>query len=471
MPPSTAARRNSLTPEQERAAQIEFARQNQANLPPEPEPEEAIDTAEQEREKLLAIYRRPKDDDFWEAISVIPAELWGDDCCLYLYRRNMDGEPYVARYFHPVDVDDIKNGVRDQAGNALEPGHGGGRYRLQLKSKRLRCIMDSFPFDVEPVSGIAPRPVASAPGVVLPPNAASDGAQIAETVLKTLQPFLKPDANMAEAVSAMKSGFEASLDIVKEAARAQTQGGQQESAVSQFSQMVEAFKSFSPQQKDTLGELAQLATILKTLQPEPQGGNFMAQIRDAFGEKIMERIFSDDKGGGSDWKMMAAQAVSGLVEKLPETLDKVITIQRQSAAQPRTIKVRPQNPATEKPATAEQPHTIQGQPAQPAGEGSEALLTEDAQAAHWRHETMQCIVQVFQREEPAENAIIVMDHIPPFARVLAEIAPLLTTSSPQMVMAWVREQPAFAEVKDDPRLGDFVSELQEEVKLWMEAQQ
>ena len=47
MPPSTAARRNSLTPEQERAAQIEFARQNQASQPAEPEPEEpAADTAE-----------------------------------------------------------------------------------------------------------------------------------------------------------------------------------------------------------------------------------------------------------------------------------------------------------------------------------------------------------------------------------------------------------------------------------------
>ena len=196
MPPSTAARRNSLTPEQERAAQIEFARQNQASQPAEPEPEEpAADTAEQEREKLLAVYRRPKDDDFWEAINAIPAELWGDDCSLYLYRRNMDGEPYIARYFHPVDVDDVKNGVRDQAGNILEPGHGGGRYILKLKSRRLRAIIDNFPFDVEPVSGIAPRPVASAPGVVLPPNAASDGAQIAETVLKTLQPFLKPQVS------------------------------------------------------------------------------------------------------------------------------------------------------------------------------------------------------------------------------------------------------------------------------------
>ena len=53
-------------------------------------------------------------------------------------------------------------------------GHGGGKYRLQLKSKQLRCIIDSYEFEIAgPPSYAMQQPAAGAPAA----PAARRGAQ------------------------------------------------------------------------------------------------------------------------------------------------------------------------------------------------------------------------------------------------------------------------------------------------------
>jgi hypothetical protein len=429
---------------------------------------------------------KPADADFFEWIEDFSPETW-EHCRMYLYRLDPEVKNAASKnYLPPVYLGAV---TRDQ----IFERHGGGSYRLVLNWKPLKTGIATTEFTIVGAPKFLPGQTFKAtgePAVNAPATAANGGANSSDTIaaiVRELAPLLRSDASQADAqakvMDIMSKAQDKVLDMVTSASKKQVDDAVNQnspngqlSIVTAVLGLVDKLQPKVQTQPSIIAQLGELAPLLKILQGNQGGGGVIGEIREALGEKVVERIFNPESAPAEDWKHSAATALIKVVEELPTVLDQLITLQhgaQQPGAAPPpppgsgplirgTVVSNPQAQPTASPSTTPSAGVADvSTAAQPA---EEVQVPMEAM----RDGAMKLIVQCFNREETGDDAVHVLSHIA--EPMLAELVEQMRDIPLPAIMAWVRSQPQFAAIRDSPRLKTFVDEFREALMLWAEAQ-
>lgn len=247
---------------------------------------------------------RAQDEDFFDYIEALPASAWGEDLSLYLYRleprvENAPGEKkYIQFYVQPVTPEIIK------------AAHGGGRYKLILKSKqkRNRLLPDyDFWIDGEPLfkpgQTIKGQPAVAQVTAQPNPGAAGPIVDVSDLMRQVIDAVRQnkdksPD-EIAAAIEGIRQANRISLELVGEAAKSQIQQNGPKDPVAQFKEMLALVQMLTPkpaEQKSMVEQLRELAELKKLLAPE-QATSWVSELKELFGDNLQD-VLSEFMSGG-----------------------------------------------------------------------------------------------------------------------------------------------------------------------------
>lgn len=465
------------------------ARAPLSTLSTEPIPLEMPVVAENERiaasEQMPEPPAKPVDVDFFEWMESFSAADW-QNCWLYLYR--LEPEVLNPGDLHYLEPRYSRALTRDE----VSQRHGGGKYRIQLNWRPIRKGFASHEFCIQGPPKFQPGQVIKAtgqPAMIEQAPTAGGGdstAALVAGVIQQLAPLLKPDVSQADAqqklMEFMTKANDKVLDMVTGAAKKQVEDAVGQSSpngqVAMLTALLGLVEKLQPKvavQPNLIEQVAQLAPLLKMLQGNTGGGGIIGEIREALGERVVERLFEPEGGQGSDWKSQAANAAVKLIEQIPTVLDRLVTLQR--GAQPTPVPNPPPGNGPilqgivmpEKPAA--QPAPVSVQPAASAADVSTSQPAGEVELPieALRDGMMKMIVECFERGEDGEDTVLVLSHIA--EPLLPELAAKMAGVPLPAVLMWVRAQPQFARIKDSEHLKDFVREFQDELTRWANSQE